>query len=48
MYELVNTLSHCCLNIISDPQEGVRIQLWLANESQQEVRSLLPRRAPAG
>jgi len=47
MYELINAVRHCCLNIISDPQEGVRMQLWLHNEALQEVQSMLQRRAPA-
>jgi len=47
MYELINAVRHCCLNIISDPQEGVRMQLWLNNEAQQEAQSRLQRRAPA-
>jgi flagellar biosynthesis protein FlhG len=48
MYELINAAGHCCLNIISDPQEGVRMQLWLSNETQQLVQSLPERRIPAG
>lgn len=48
IYELMNTVRHCCLNIISDPQAGVRMQLWLHDEVQQDVQSLRVRRAPAG
>jgi hypothetical protein len=47
LYELINAVRHCCLNIVSDPQEGVRMQLWLNNEPQQEAQSRLPKRAPA-
>jgi len=47
LYELINAVRHCCLNIVSDPQEGVRMQLWLNNEPQQEAQSWLPKRAPA-
>ena len=50
IYEMIDAPRHCCLNIISDPQEGVRMQVWLNSETEQglNVLSLPERRAPAG
>ncbi|MEN8205034.1 MAG: hypothetical protein ABFS24_03365 [Pseudomonadota bacterium] len=50
LYELIDAARHCCLDIISDPQNGVRIQAWLDSDTGQgvEVVSLAERRAPAG
>ena len=50
IYELIDTLHHSYLNVISDPQNGVRIQAWLTNEVAPvvDVVSLVQRRAPAG
>jgi hypothetical protein len=48
IYELINAVRHCCLNIISDPKDGVRMQLWLNNEAHQVLQSLPERRIPAG
>jgi len=50
IYELIDAARHSCLNVISDPQNGVRIQAWLTNEADPvvDVVSLVKRRAPAG
>jgi flagellar biosynthesis protein FlhG len=50
IYELIDTARHSCLNVISDPKNGVRIQAWLTNEADPvaDVVSLVKRRAPAG
>jgi len=50
IYELIDSARHSCLNVISDPQNGVRIQAWLTNEADPvvDVVSLVKRRAPAG
>jgi len=50
IYELIDALQHCCLSVISDPQEGVRIQMWLKSEAEQgfDMLSLAERHAPAG
>lgn len=50
IYELIDTVRHSYLNVISDPQNGVRIQAWLTNEVAPvvDVVSLVQRRAPAG
>lgn len=50
IYEIIDTLHHCCLSIISDMQEGVRMQVWLKSELQPDMKvlSLAERRAPAG
>ncbi len=50
IYEMIDAPRHCCLSIISDPQEGVRMQVWFDNEAEQPVNmlSLSERRAPAG
>ncbi|MGB5177817.1 MAG: hypothetical protein WBP44_03700 [Gammaproteobacteria bacterium] len=50
IYEMIDTLHHCCLSIISDTQEGVRMQVWLKSEAQQDlkIQSQAERRAPAG
>jgi len=50
IYELIGTAHRSCLNVISDAQNGVRIQAWLANETAPvvDVVSLVKRRAPAG
>ena len=50
IYELIDTVRHSYLNVISDPQNGVRIQAWLTNEVAPAVAvvSLVQRRAPAG
>jgi flagellar biosynthesis protein FlhG len=50
IYELIDTVRHSYLNVISDPQNGVRIQAWLTNEVARvvDVVSLVQRRAPAG
>lgn len=50
IYELIDAARRCCLGIISDPEEGVRMQVWLAMEKDQRLNVLcLPeRRAPAG
>ena len=49
IYELIDAARHSCLNVISDPQNGVRIQAWLTNEADPvvDVVSLVKRRAPA-
>ena len=49
IYELLDAGRHSCLNVISDPQTGVRIQVWLINEADPvvDVVSLVKRRAPA-
>ena len=50
IYELIDSDRHSCLNVISDPQNGVRIQAWLTNEADPvvDVASLVKRRAPTG
>jgi hypothetical protein len=50
IYESIDALHHCCLSIINDPQEGVRIQMWLNNETElaETMLSRAERRAPAG
>ena len=50
IYELIDTARRSCLNVISDAQNGVRIQAWLTNEADPvvDVVSLVKRRAPAG
>ena len=50
IYEMIDALRNCCLNIISDSQEGVRMQVWMNSETEQLVKvlSLPERRAPAG
>ena len=50
IYEMIDAPRDCCLSIISDPQEGVRMQVWLNDMAGQRVNvlSLPERRAPAG
>ena len=50
IYEVIDADRHCCLNIISDPQAGVRMQVWMKSETEQAVNvlSLPERRVPAG
>lgn len=50
IYEMIDAARHCCLNIISDPQAGVRMQVWMKSETEQAVNllSLPERRVPAG
>ena len=50
IYEMIDAPRHCCLSIISDPQRGVRMQVWVNIETEQgmNVLSLPERRAPAG
>ena len=50
IYELIDAAHRSCLNVISDAQNGVRIQAWLTNEAAPvvDVVSLVKRRAPAG
>ena len=50
IYEMIDAPRDCCLSVISDPQEGVRMQVWLNSGAEQRVNvlSLRERRAPAG
>ena len=50
IYEMIDASRDCCLSIISDPQEGVRMQVWLNSGAEQlvNVLSLPERRAPGG
>jgi flagellar biosynthesis protein FlhG len=50
IYELIDTAHRSCLNVVSDAQNGMRIQAWLTNEADPvvDVVSLVKRRAPAG
>ena len=50
IYEMIDAPRDCCLSVISDPQEGVRMQVWLNSGAEQRVNvlSLQERRAPAG
>ena len=50
IYEMIDAPRDCCLSVISDPQQGVRMQVWLKSGAEQRVNVLpLPeRRAPAG
>jgi hypothetical protein len=50
IYEMIDAPRDCCLSVISDPQEGVRMQVWLKSGAEQRVKvlSLPERRAPAG
>jgi hypothetical protein len=49
VYELVDEQRDCCMNIIDDPHEGVRIQAWFSLGSDQHSKemALQERRAPA-
>jgi flagellar biosynthesis protein FlhG len=49
IYELVDEQRDCCMNIIDDPHEGVRIQAWfsLRSDERSGEMNLQERRAPA-
>lgn len=49
VYELVDEQRDCCMNIIDDPHEGVRIQAWFSPGSDQHSKELAlqVRRVPA-